>query len=147
MRKKNTGEQRPLTGPFFISLSPIQPGSCPVQCGGRVKPVSYRVLWFWNNKTPFCPNSIRAKREQARERVTAMQFHNCRLAAPYTYPRGSQCRPGMFALPLHQTGYNAFHMWEKKGREWRVEERKKGVEGGLWKSGRGQTRAMKRRRR
>lgn len=52
---ERTGMQRPLYR--------IQLGSCPFCGGGRVKPVSYWELWFWNNKDPICPNSFWAKRE------------------------------------------------------------------------------------
>lgn len=52
---KSTGMQRPL---YLIQL-----GSRPFRGGGRVKPVSYWELWFWNNKHPICPNSFWAKWE------------------------------------------------------------------------------------
>lgn len=52
---KSTGMQRPL----YL----IQPWSRPFCGGGRVKPVGYWELWFWNNKHPICPNSFWAKWE------------------------------------------------------------------------------------
>lgn len=116
--------------PFYLPHPHFNQGLFQSNAVGEWNLSTTGLLWFWNNKTPFCPNSIRREGERDSSSLPT---------APYTYPRGSQSRPGMFALPLHQTGCNAFHMWEKKGGigGWRREEGSKrgGMKGDCGKSG------------